>query len=56
MNNFAIFFSPTKSTEKVTRLLAGEFGSYSEMENAVADQEYKRNYASKALKTILYRY
>lgn len=32
MSNYAVYFSPTKGTEKITKLLASEFGAYTEID------------------------
>lgn len=39
MSNYAIYFSPTYSTEKITKLLSAEFGSYDSIDLSERDEK-----------------
>lgn len=38
MSNYAVYFSPTKSTEKITKLIAGEIGTYNEIDLSLRNE------------------
>ena len=39
MSNYTVFFSPTKGTETITKLLANEFGEYTEIDLSKVEME-----------------
>lgn len=46
MSVYAIYFSPTKSTEKTVKILAGELGNYTEIDLSKKEEQFNQTFSN----------